>query len=681
MAFLSKYGVARHIYIAIPKAGSASHAVGADWTPAAGDVRISKDGGATANVTNLPTAIAMGNSAIWDFSLTLTEMSAAQIMVTIADSATKAVDDTGFIIETFGNASALFPFDLGTALSGQTLGTLTTYTGNTPQTGDAYARLGAPAGASASADIAAVKAVLPSALTSNGRMKSSLEAILDTAFTEGAAGRIAAAFKQFFNIASPAATMDHGILTDTTTTLTNAPSDSSGVTTLLSRVPSGIFTGITSLAQWLGLIAGKQTGNTTARTELRATGGGSGTFDETTDSQEAIRDNMGTAQTGDAYARLGAPAGASVSADVAAVKADTGNLVTRITSTLFSGITSMAHWLGALAGKQAANATAQTEIRASGAGSGTFDPTTDSQEAIRDRGDAAWVTGTTPPTAAAVADAVWEETLSDHSGTAGSTAAALNAAGSAGDPWSTALPGAYGSGTAGKILGDNLNATVSSRATQVSVDDIPTNAELATALASADDAVLAAIAALNNLSQANIRTAIGLATANLDTQLDALPTNAELATALAAADDAVLAAIAALNNLSQANIRTAVGLGSANLDTQLDALPTNAELATALAAADDAVLAAIAALNNLSAAQVNAQVVDALLTDTYAEPAAVPAATASLVEKIGWLTALARNKVTQTATTQTLRNDADSGSIATAAVSDDNTTFIRNEWA
>lgn len=43
------------------------------------------------------------------------------------------------------------------------------------------------------------------------------------------------------------------------------------------------------------------------------------TFDAGTDSLEAIRDNMGTAQTGDAYARLGAPTGASVSADVAAV--------------------------------------------------------------------------------------------------------------------------------------------------------------------------------------------------------------------------------------------------------------------------------------------------------------------------------------------------------------------------
>ncbi len=106
MPFLSKYGVARHIYIAIRKAGSANHAASGDWTPAAGDVKISKDGGAAANVTNLPTAIAMGNSTLWDFSLTATELQAAQVVVTVADSATKAVDDTGFEIATYGNASA-----------------------------------------------------------------------------------------------------------------------------------------------------------------------------------------------------------------------------------------------------------------------------------------------------------------------------------------------------------------------------------------------------------------------------------------------------------------------------------------------------------------------------------------------------------------------------------------------
>lgn len=79
-------------------------------------------------------------------------------------------------------------------------------------------------------------------------------------------------------------------------------------------------------------------------------------------------------------------------------------------------------------------------------------------------------------------------------------------------------------------------------------------------------------------------------------------------------------------------------------------------------------------------AQVNAEVVDALAVDTYAESAAVPAATSTLAEKIRWLFTLSRNKITQTATTQTLRNDADTANVATAAVSDDGTTFTRGEW-
>ena len=57
------------------------------------------------------------------------------------------------------------------------------------------------------------------------------------------------------------------------------------------------------------------------------------------------------------------------------------------------------------------------------------------------------------PTAADVADAVWDEALAGHAG-AGSAGAALSAAGAAGDPWSTALPGAYAAGTAGDIIGN-----------------------------------------------------------------------------------------------------------------------------------------------------------------------------------------------------------------------------------
>jgi hypothetical protein len=55
-------------------------------------------------------------------------------------------------------------------------------------------------------------------------------------------------------------------------------------------------------------------------------------------------------------------------------------------------------------------------------------------------------------------------------------------------------------------LGTGTWAT--SLATQVSVDDLPTNAELATALGTADDAVLAAIAALQDLSSSEAFTAV-----------------------------------------------------------------------------------------------------------------------------------------------------------------------------
>lgn len=50
--------------------------------------------------------------------------------------------------------------------------------------------------------------------------------------------------------------------------------------------------------------------------------------------------------------------------------------------------------------------------------------------------------------------------------------------------------------------GGRLDLILDARASQTSVDDLPTNAELTTALASADDAVLAAVAALNDFDPA-----------------------------------------------------------------------------------------------------------------------------------------------------------------------------------
>lgn len=69
------------------------------------------------------------------------------------------------------------------------------------------------------------------------------------------------------------------------------------------------------------------------------------------------------------------------------------------------------------------------------------------------------------------------------------------------------------------------------------------------------DAAWVTAAGFSTLDAAGVRTAVGLGSANLDTQLG------ELTTALAAADDAVLAAIAGLNNLSTAQLAAAIAAG------------------------------------------------------------------------------------------------------------------------
>jgi hypothetical protein len=83
--------------------------------------------------------------------------------------------------------------------------------------------------------------------------------------------------------------------------------------------------------------------------------------------------------------------GLATSTALAAVATNVTALVTRIPATLFAGITSLANWLGAIAGKTA-DSTTRSEINATAAGA-SFNETTDSLEAIRDRGDAAWTSG------------------------------------------------------------------------------------------------------------------------------------------------------------------------------------------------------------------------------------------------------------------------------------------------
>jgi hypothetical protein len=96
-------------------------------------------------------------------------------------------------------------------------------------------------------------------------------------------------------------------------------------------------------------------------------------------------------QTGDGYAivssgtfglsaintKLGTPAGASVSVDIAAVKTDSGNLISRLGAITGTGVNTVLGFFKALLSKVAS---APSDI------GGTFDPATDSAEAIVDVG-------------------------------------------------------------------------------------------------------------------------------------------------------------------------------------------------------------------------------------------------------------------------------------------------------
>lgn len=217
-AFLRKYntaitaGTIYSVKIPMIKRGVVDFALSADWTPAAGDVKVSKDGGVAANIATLPAAVAMGNTAYWEFVFSGAELSCGNLMVTVGDSATKAVEDQAFQIETFGNASAAYPVDWSDVVR---MG-LTAF----PAVASGSAGAIPTTGAGANQISVASGQVILQAGTGTGQLdftsgvvKSSLVQILGTALTE-TAGQIAAAFKQFFNVASPT-----GTLNDSTTLL------------------------------------------------------------------------------------------------------------------------------------------------------------------------------------------------------------------------------------------------------------------------------------------------------------------------------------------------------------------------------------------------------------------------------------------------------------------------------
>jgi len=112
MFFLAKYGVQTSFRFAVIKSSSSDLAASGDWTPATGDTKISKDGGNVANTSNNPTAVGGTGSVLWSITLTAAELQAAEIVIQIVDSATKAIEDQTLVIYTYGHASAKIRADL-----------------------------------------------------------------------------------------------------------------------------------------------------------------------------------------------------------------------------------------------------------------------------------------------------------------------------------------------------------------------------------------------------------------------------------------------------------------------------------------------------------------------------------------------------------------------------------------
>ena len=112
MFFLAKYGVQTSFRFAVIKSPSSDLAATGDWTPATGDTKISKDGGNVANTSNNPSAVGGTGSVLWSITLTAAELQAAEIVIQIVDSATKAIEDQTLVIYTYGHASAKIQADL-----------------------------------------------------------------------------------------------------------------------------------------------------------------------------------------------------------------------------------------------------------------------------------------------------------------------------------------------------------------------------------------------------------------------------------------------------------------------------------------------------------------------------------------------------------------------------------------
>lgn len=209
-------------------------------------------------------------------------------------------------------------------------------------------------------------------------------------------------------------------------------------------------------------------------------------------------------------------------------------------------------------------------------------------------------------TPGAVADAVWDEPIADHT-TSGTTGEALdNAGGGAATPPTEAEIYAYFTALS---RADAFKADVSGVASQTSIDalnDFDPATESVTVGILENNTITSSVVANNAFNNSAFTTGYFNA---INSEVDSAladydgPTKAELD----AAQTAITNAISALNNLSAAQVNAEVDTALADYDG-----PTKAELD----AAQSSIESAISGLNNLSSSVVAAAVWDYLQSET-----------------------------------------------------------------
>lgn len=413
--------------------------------------------------------------------------------------------------------------------------------------------------------------------------------------------------------------------------------------------------------------------------ELMTKTTGSFTYDQTTDSLEALRDIVGTPSNLGSGATLSANTGdiaitlANVDSSATAILTDTGTTLPGSLATMESAIRgadsdtlkTLSDQLDGLGGGSAGPQVLVDTTIASLASQTSFTLTAGSAD--NDAYNGAIVVVTDQSTAVQKAVGV----VLDYTG--GTKTVAL-----------AADPGIF-TMAVGDAIAVIANASSAPTAAAIRAEMDSNSTKLADILA--DTATLGAPAGASHAADI---AAIKAETASIQTDTNAIETDTQdiqnrLPAVLGSGGrmDSIVNAMAA-NTLTASALATDAVTEIQNGLSTVTTAQVNAEVDTALA--DVGLTTTItgridaAVSTRATPAQVNAEVVDCLATDTYAELAAVPAATSSLASKIRWLFMLCRNKIIQSATLQSLRNDADSSDVATSSTTDDGTEFTRSEW-